>query len=148
MTAAGTVDEYDTDKQTSIKTSIATEAGVDVENVILEITAASVNIVAYVMVPVTMALATVENALQTSFATAAEASTLLSSSLLAVTVESEPQVAQASPPSSPSKKENAGIIAGATVGGTLLIVIVLAICYYSYRQSAPKGTSQTPSGGV
>ena len=148
MTAAGAVNDFDTDKQEEMKTTISREAGVDISNVILEITAASVNILAYVSVPVDMAVATVESALQTSFATAAEASTLLSSSLLAVTVESEPQVAQASPPSSPSKKENAGIIAGATVGGTLLIVIVLAICYYSYRQSAPKGTSQTPSGGV
>ena len=143
MTAAGAVDDYDTDKQDEMKTAIAREAGVDISDVILQITAASVNILAYISVPVDMAVAAVESALQTSFATAAEASTLLS-----VTVESEPQVAQASQTSSTSKKDNAGIIAGATIGGTLLIVIVLAICYYSYRQSAPKGTSQTPSGGV
>ena len=144
MTAAGTVDEYDTDKQTSIKTSIATEAGVDVENVILEITAASVNIIAYVMVPVTKALSTVENALQSSFGTAAGASTLLN-----IVVESAPQVVQASPPSSPSSDDAPiGIIAGAAGGGALLIFIFVVVCCYCSRQSKSAPPKQWPRMGV
>ena len=142
MTAAGTVDEIDEAQQTSMRQTIANETGVDVENVSLEITAASVNILAYIMVPVTMAVATVQSALETSFATADAAS-----NLLGVTVESEPQVAQASPPSSPPSDDKAGIIAGSTVGGVLLLVLVLVLGYYFYRQQSDpsKGTPKTPA---
>ena len=142
MTAAGTVEEIDEAQQTSMRQTIANETGVDVENVSLEITAASVNILAYIMVPVTMAVATVQSALETSFATADAAS-----NLLGVTVESEPQVAQASPPSSPPSDDKAGIIAGSTVGGVLLLVLVLVLGYYFYRQQSDpsKGTPKTPA---
>ena len=144
MVAAGTIDDYNTAKQDEMKATIAEEAGVSVNNVILEITAASVNILAYVMIPVELAVSSVQSALESSFATATKASDLLN-----VVVESEPQVVQASPPSSPpSDDAPIGIIAGAAGGGALLIFIFVVVCCYCSRQSKSAPPKQGPRMGV
>lgn len=144
MVAAGTIDDYNTAKQDEMKETIAEEAGVSVDNVILEITAASVNILAYVMIPVELAVSSVQSALESSFATATQASDLLN-----VVVESEPQVVRASPPSSPpSDDAPIGIIAGAAGGGALLIFIFVVICCYCSRQSKSAPPKQGPRMGV
>lgn len=110
-----------------IKETVATESEVSIAAVELQISAASVNAVAIVTVPSTSTTSSITSALSSSFSSAEAASTLLGDG---ITVEIEPLVVVAAPPSSPPRDEGIGnglVIGIASGGGALVLVVVVAL---------------------
>jgi len=162
--AAGTVSDFDDTKKYNLRYAFAVQAGVDVNNVVITITAASVNIQVDIVVADTVTGNSVVSALASSFTDAAALTTLLSNA--AVTVESitttptvttktvvnlppalmspPPPSPPPSPPTAPSPvvvvEESSSSIGGILggVGGGLCAIGILSYLYMKKKQSADK----------
>lgn len=95
MTASGSVSDYPDSVTSSLQTSIANLAGVDVSRVTIRVTAASVLITATIAVPV-LAISGVTISLSSSLSSITAAS-----SALGIAVETVPSILVAAPPPPP-----------------------------------------------
>ena len=131
MTASGSVSDYaDT---TSLRSSIATVAGVDASAVSVTVAAASVLITATIAVPASTTPAAMQTTLSSSLGTAAAASTTLG-----VTVLSVPTVALAASPPPPPLDASADALAAATS-----TVTIGSGAYWSAIPSSPSSYTVT-----
>ena len=135
LVAAGSVEDFDESRRTGLRTSLAAEVGVDVDDVALTVESASVRLRFDVNVATEQAAAQLVSTLSSSLSTTATAS-----ALFGITVEEAPQleavvtriVLVGSPPSTPPEGEAGGmlvvgVIAGAG-GGLLLAIVAVLLC--------------------
>ena len=133
MTAENDVSDYDATAQASLVTNMASTLGVAEADVTLTVTAASVNLVFEVTVVDDAEAETVTQQADASLGTAADATTALGVSVQSAPVTetvvaspSTPPSPTPPPPPSPSSSsndssDNTGVIAGAVVGGLVVL---------------------------
>jgi hypothetical protein len=159
LKAAGNVNDYTDEKKDSIADAFAQSAGVDPENVLVTVVAASVIIKVDIQVEDTASAQAVQSDLATELQSVDSATTFLAAANVAV--ESAPVVVQTTklvvvvkppPPSAPQPSPPAdggtssptGAIIGGAVGG-VAVLIILGALWLKCRQQ-PAGS--TPDKGV
>ena len=148
MTASGSVGDYaDT---TSLRSSIATAAGVDASAVTIAITAGSVLITATIAVPASTTPAAMQTTLSSSLGTAATAS-----AALGIAVVSVPTIIVAAPPPPPplspslpppdSDSGDTGLplaaVIGAAAGGAVLLCGVVGLVIFVRSRGGKKAVA-------
>ena len=139
--------DFDSAKKLSLKSSIASAAGVAPEAVIVTITAGSVLITATIAVPASTTPAAMQTTLSSSLGTTVAANDLFAN--IGVTVTSAPAIVVAAPPPAapppalpPPKKDEDGVsvaliggIVGGLGGACLLAAMVCGIIYLKKKKN-------------
>ena len=130
LTASGSVSDYTDSDKSSLQQKVATAAGVDKSLVTIEVTAASVRIIATIAVPTSKTADQVKTSLSSSLGTADDASTALG-----ITVEEMPTITVKSSLSDDDLDVPA--IVGIAVAGALGVgLVVVGACVVLRRRNA------------
>ena len=127
LTASGSVSDYTDSDKSSLQQKVANVAGVDKSLVTINVTAASVRIIATIAIPESMTANQVANSLSSSLGTAEDASTALG-----ITVEEVPTITiTGNDPVTPPEPSESTCDAGC-IGGITAAVAVLALVFVGW----------------
>ena len=130
MTVSGSVSDFDENKTTNLRASIAAAAGVDASAVTVTVAAGSVLITATIAVPATTTSAAVRTTLSSTLGTAAAASTALG-----IAVVSIPTIVVVEPPGSLQQEgslEQEGASSDAAITVVLVAGLILMLAAGTY----------------
>ena len=128
LTASGSVSDYTDSDKSSLQQKVANVAGVDKSLVTINVTAASVRIIATIAVPESMTANQVANSLSSSLGTAEDASTALG-----ITVEEVPTITiTGNDPVTPPEPSESTCDAGCIIGGITGAVALLALVFVGW----------------
>lgn len=131
MSASGTVEDYTDTKLDSISASVASDVNVSASLVSTTAAPGSVVLTSEVTVPQDKEASSVESALETNWGTAEKAGNKLTAATGdSVTVSSDPTLTTVAPASDDDDGVSIGIIVGASVGGAVGLLVIIAIMWY------------------
>ena len=142
LVARGDVSDYSASLQGELHKKIASAAGVGADYVTLTVEAASVIITAEIKVPASTTVAAMQTSLSSSLGTADKAS-----EFLGIIIESDPTFETKNEwewgEADEGESDPAGVVAGAVLGGLVVICLLVAsLVYWCRQQNQTKAAAQ------
>lgn len=146
MSVSGTVEDYTDTKLDNISASVAADVNVSASLVLTTKAPGSVVLSSEVTVPQDREATSVESALETNWGTAEKAGDKLTQATGdIVIVSSNPTLTTVAPASDDDDGVNIGIIVGASVGGAVGLLAIIAIMWYFIIRPGGKPTLEGPN---